>query len=793
MTVLSCPSQRQLLDFLLGRLNDDQARAVEDHIPGCPACQAAVARLDAVQDPLLRRLRQASESDPLLIEQELQQLLPRTEHMTPPAGHATVDKPRPPAPERPAPSGDLRPGSSLGRYRIVAKLGQGGMGAVYKAHDPQLHRAVAVKVPHFDRRRPDHGTAVQRFLREARLAASVRHAHVCPVHDVGEHDGSSFVVMAFIEGESLADLIKHDRPDVSRAVELVRKVALGLEAVHAQGLVHRDLKPANILIDGAGEPLLTDFGVARPVADEERLTGEGVVIGTPAFMAPEQAGNEPAKVGPWTDVYSLGVVLYRLLTGKLPFDGPPLAVLYKIENESPPAPTTLRPEADAVLEAIVLKAMAKKPEARYRSARELAEALAAWSETRTRPDRPVGVPALAGSKPRRRVAIAAAALLALLPLAWFFGGTVIRFATDRGELVVDVDDKDVAIRIVQNGVVVQDRTSKREFTLPAGKGEIEIWEKDGTKLATKPFELTRGGQTTVTVTLQELADARKSQPDPQPEPAAPARETDSDREAARYVLSVGGWIYVRVKDAEQKVHNAAELPKEPFQLTSAFIRDDHQVTDAGLAHFQGCKNLISLFLGGTKVTDAGLAHFQDCKNLMSLDLQNTPVTDDGVAHFRHCKDLTDLDLHGTGVTDVGLAYFRDCKNLRSLNLAGTGVADAGLAHFQDCKSLISLVLGGTKVTDTGLAHFKDCKNLAYLYLGGTGVTDRGLAYFRECKHLDSLDLSGTGVTDEGLALFQDCKSLAKIWLRDTKASARGVDELRKALPGCEIQFGPAPP
>src|SRR5439155_9225080 len=182
---------------------------------------------------------------------------------------------------------------TIGRYLILARLGAGGMGAVYKARDPQLDRVVAVKLPRIDAPPQERPRRVQRFLREARAAAQVWHPHVCPIYDVGECDGQPYVVMAYVEGQSLADHLKQKGryEDVGQAVALVRQILDALEAVHGRGIVHRDLKPGNIMIDAAGRAVLTDFGLARPEADAEPLTSEGVVVGTPAYMAPEQAAG----------------------------------------------------------------------------------------------------------------------------------------------------------------------------------------------------------------------------------------------------------------------------------------------------------------------------------------------------------------------------------------------------------------------------------------------------------------------------------------------------------------------
>jgi WD40 repeat protein len=268
----------------------------------------------------------------------------------------------------------------IGRYRILERVGAGGMGTVYKAFDPQLRRVVALKVPRLAADEADRPDLVRRFLREARAAAPIRHPHVCPIHDVGEQEGRPYVVMAYVEGQSLAEWLRGGRryDDAAAAVRLAREVAAALGAVHAHGLVHRDLKPANILLDQEGRSVLTDFGLARSETDAERLTADGQVVGTPAFMAPEQAAGDADRIGPWTDLYSLGVVLYRLLTGRLPFEGTGVNVLWKIGNETPPAPRSLRPDLDPALEAIVVKAMATRPEERYALAADFDAALSHW-------------------------------------------------------------------------------------------------------------------------------------------------------------------------------------------------------------------------------------------------------------------------------------------------------------------------------------------------------------------------------------------------------------------------------
>jgi hypothetical protein len=273
------------------------------------------------------------------------------------------------------------PPDLCGRYRLLAEVGRGGMGVVYRAVDRQLDRVVAVKFPQFDGP-PDHRErAARRFEREAKAAARVLHPNVCPIFDAGEDRGRAFVVMAFVEGPSLARLLADQGRfvDVSAAVRLVRGVLDGLAAVHAVGLVHRDVKPGNVLLTADGRPLLTDFGLARD-GGGDGLTSEGVVLGTPAYMAPEQALGDASRLGPWTDLYAAGVLLYELLTGRTPFTGPPAVVLAAVARDDPPPPRQFRPELPDGLEAVVLRALGRSPGGRFADARAFAAELSPWAQ-----------------------------------------------------------------------------------------------------------------------------------------------------------------------------------------------------------------------------------------------------------------------------------------------------------------------------------------------------------------------------------------------------------------------------
>ncbi len=265
--------------------------------------------------------------------------------------------------------------NQLGRFKILKVLGEGAFGTVYHAHDPQLDREVALKVPRAGVLETQED--IDRFLQEARAVADLRHAHVCPIYDFGKIDDEYFIVMAYIAGKPLSSVLVGGRKIADHKIAaVIRKISFALEAAHKLGVVHRDLKPANIMIDKQGDPVVMDFGLARRMTgDEAQLTHSGAILGTPAYMPPEQAKGNSNAVGPQSDVYSLGVILYELLCGQRPFSGSVAEVFASILHREPPPPSTHRRNVDPQLEAICLKAIAKQPNDRYASMAALAETL----------------------------------------------------------------------------------------------------------------------------------------------------------------------------------------------------------------------------------------------------------------------------------------------------------------------------------------------------------------------------------------------------------------------------------
>jgi len=259
------------------------------------------------------------------------------------------------------------PTKVVNQYVLAGMLGQGGMGQVWKAWDTKLSRWTALKFLTLS-----DASSRKRFEREAKLAARLRHPNIAAVYEVGEDKGRDYIAMEFVDGVSLGKAALSYRD----AAQVIAKIARALEEAHKEGVIHRDLKPDNLMITKAGRPYVMDFGLAKTVEAESSLSVSGDVMGTPAFMSPEQARGETETIDGRTDVYSLGATLYCLLTGEKPFQGrTSMEIVLKVVNQEPVPPSRLKPDLPLVLDAIVLKAMEKDRERRYPTATAFADDL----------------------------------------------------------------------------------------------------------------------------------------------------------------------------------------------------------------------------------------------------------------------------------------------------------------------------------------------------------------------------------------------------------------------------------
>ncbi|WP_020470120.1 protein kinase domain-containing protein [Zavarzinella formosa] len=567
----------------------------------------------------------------------------------------------------------------LGAYVIQKQLGEGGMGTVYLGTDPRLDRAVAVKVM-----RPEIAAqplARARFLREAKAMAAVKHEHVATIFAASEEpDGTTWLAMELLEGETLDDAIKASRTFDWKSVERIgREIALGLSAAHAKKLIHRDIKPANIWLEAPEDKVkLLDFGLARQVEADAEVTGSGALLGTPAYMAPEQANGE--TIDHRCDLFSLGVLLYRLITGKSPFIGPTvMATLTNLATKEPTPITKLRPDCPASLADLIHRLLAKQRDHRPPTAKAVADEL------------------LKLERDGSLTLDAPAPMVELMPVAdpW---------ASIDGEPLAS-SKSTIAARPSRKADASPPRTANRKswliflplLLLLAGGGYviIRVTNKDGTTTELKvpdPAKIELVDDKGKTVAVMPLPKEESKTP-------APVADKDkidhaAERKAAEQLLALNvrgitlegpEGVFAQVG----AVYPGAKLPDKPFYITKALLTDSG---DEALALLRDRPRLDTLTCdANTKITDAGLKGLRGLARLETLSLRECrQIGDTGLEALAACPNLRELDLVFTGVTDEGLKHTRHCPTLRRLTAPGD-MTTTGLAEVvNNCHELRQL-------------------------------------------------------------------------------------------------------
>lgn len=718
----------------------------------------------------------------------------------------------------------------IGRFEIVGVLGAGAFGRVYRARDPQLGREVAIKMP--------LTTAMsagekERFLREAKSAATINHPNVCQIFESGEHEGRPYIVMAIVPGHSLADVLKQRKEPLpgKQVAQVVRKIALALAAAHDRGIVHRDLKPGNVMFDRERKDVVVmDFGLARgPQMGDARATQSGVIMGTPAYMSPEQARGDSKEVGPAGDIYALGVILYELLTGTRPFSGTATEVIGQILHVEPEAPSKRHSSVDPALEAICLKAMAKAPPQRYGSMKELAKALDALARPGSAPTSPSGDTARASdtkdeaeksSGPQLTEVFAAlsadrkahhavveAAIKGSRTPPWVWSAIVLTMLGGfiaLGGIVFFNQSHGVRVTIQIDGVDLKDPTQsflldKRPITARELEGEIELSigehelvVKQGDIIIKKMKIVVKGKQDRV-IKVKDITLETQVAP-----------VVLDHRALAEWTLSVGGQVRVAPPGSLPTTWNeygvlpllskGATLPDGDFKMVGLGL-NNASASDAELERFRGIDSLFLLWLSSSPTTVKGLSNFAACKNLgdcMLLDTQN--IGDDAVPILAKFKNLEKLSIDSKLLTDDGLAELASLTKLQWL-ACGPEITGKGLSALQSLPALRTLDIKGQGPTDAGMAILANFRGIEWLSIQrADGLSDTTLATIGKLPQLTTLEIGSKRYTNEGVAHLGKLTRLTLLRLMHSPSvTDEGIKHLSPLwrmthldLGGCEV-------
>ena len=377
----ACASLEELRAFTAGKLDEIDVSRLEAHLADCADCLETLSQLssDGTLVAAMRAGKRSDDSSTLVGTQTnaaIERMAARAAENEVDRFEITQREDREVTEEiqRWRENAAFAPGTLIGEYEILAEIARGGMGIVFKAKHTKLKRIVALKMILMgDLATPE---LVERFLAEAKAAARLEHPGIVPVYEIDQHGTRHFFVMKYVEGSSLSEQLKRGRMDSKGAAKTVRQIALAVQYAHEKEVIHRDIKPGNILINQDGQPVVTDFGLAKQLDASMHLSVTGQILGTPSYMAPEQASGHIRQIGPATDVYALGAVLYAMLTGGPPFQaGSPIATIQQVIHQEPITPRSLVNGLSLDLDTICLKCLAKEPQRRYPTAAALAEDL----------------------------------------------------------------------------------------------------------------------------------------------------------------------------------------------------------------------------------------------------------------------------------------------------------------------------------------------------------------------------------------------------------------------------------
>jgi hypothetical protein len=827
MTAVTCPAPADLERLFLGGLPEERAAALEQHVLDCGPCLEQLKTLFAASDTLAGLLHGATNSDPAVSSPLVADLVQHLKALRSAAAPSVAAEAAPGAPKQPpATQGtgpDLsHPGSltaflapaqaddelgRLGQYRILEVLGSGGMGVVFRAEDLKLKRPVALKamLPAVTGSR----SAGQRFQREAEAMAAVEHDHIVRIYQVDADRGVPFLAMELLRGESLdARLKRNEKLPLAEVLRIGREIAEALAAAHATGLIHRDVKPANVWLEAPRDRVkLLDFGLARAAAQEAGLTQRGAIIGTPAYMAPEQGRGDPVDAR--CDLFSLGVVLYRLCCGQVPFRGKDsVSTLMLVASHEPESPIRVNADLPPELSDLVMQLLAKDAERRPESAAVVIEVLQTLERTLVRPKEtaatvvlsaagleraaalsratpgpqpeapapepehkpaaPAREPAAApaGTRqtpilPRRRSLVLAAAGVATLALV--LAGVVLFWQTARGTVRIEINDPEIKVALDKGGATITG-ADKNDIRVAAGAHALHV-QRGSLEFDTDQFLLKKGETVTLKVELvpgavQVVQDGKVIGKGPLPGGVQVIDPVWFETVAALPAEAQVAAVAAKLKERNPGFDSRVKHTIDGGVVTGLEFSTD-KVTDLWpVRALTGLRTLICRGTESGKGQLADLAPLQGMK-LTYLDCRFTKVSD--LSPLRGMP-LTTLELFDTAVADLaplqgmkltrltcGTTKVLDLSPLKGmalteLDLHGTPVSD--LSPLQGMP-LVWLRAAATKVSDLSPLRGMPLK---VLYCGSDPVSD--LSPLKGMP-LTVLDCGNTQVTD--LSPLKDMK------------------------------------
>jgi len=645
-------------------------------------------------------------------------------------------------------------------YTILEEIGRGGMGIVYRAHQQRLNRHVALKV--IAAGMLANESHRMRFQREGEVVASLHHPNIANVFDAGDAGGSPFIAMELLEGGTLADLKLPLK--VAEAIAIVTSLADALAVTHEQGIVHRDLKPANILLcdrrtgirlgDRTVVPKITDFGLARRLTSDKSEVGK--MIGTPEYMAPEQLGEGRTPIRFSADIHALGLILYEMLTGTNPFRAESLAITFdRIRQHRPVPPSQVNTSISADVSSLCMRCLEKNPEQRVNSAAEVADAL--------RATQPVSLPQKQPVQPRRRML-----LLALAAFLFVVAGTVIRIATDQGEVVIRSADPDLMLEIRRNGIrerLISARKAADGIHVYSGTIEIVVPEADAFTVRDGKFELTRNGFHVVTIERDGIA-----------------QPTESMNATPRALLSLidgkHNWLVVTTSDKKNiRISQPDDLPREKYTITSVQLSGIASLSSEVRDEIARIRELRYFAATYSQLTDGDIAPLESMSLLRSVDLFGSQVTNDCIPMMATLPSLDWLGVGQTKVTTKGLTRLADQERPLGLNLNGgmleaQGAAD-DLNRLHQVRSLQVVYCN-----DSHIPVIASLDAISSLQLRGVDFSSPVFDRLAAMPNLEQLDISLSNVVDREMDASQ-YPSLTQLTLRYEK---EGIPPIR-VIPG----------